>query len=535
MAGRGERDGGNRRPGDSIETWVGDGTLRERGESEERRALRTLLRNLPGFVYRCCNDRDWTIEYISPQCFDLTGYGAEDFLSGRITLGQLMDPDDADEVWRSVQACIAEDRPFQLTYRLHAADGSVKHVWEQGIAVPGDDGLPRLEGFVWDVTVQRQCEEELIHARRVEAVGRLAGGVAHDFNNLLTVIASYVALLHRKVEPDLQRDLDEIGQAAQRGAELTRQLLAFTRRQEIEPRIIAIDDAVAGVETMLRRLVHEHIELRFDLAAPGACCHIDRGQLEVALTNLAVNARDAMPGGGLLEIATRSTELVEDDGELRAGHYAVITVADDGVGMDAATRRHLFEPFFTTKPAGRGTGLGMATVMRIVNQASGHLRVESAPGRGTRFDLYLPRSIGERVRPPTPAPGIDAPGGTERILVVEDMPVVRKLCTRILRHLGYTVLEAPTPEQALVVAAGAPDIDLLLTDVVMPQMAGPALAEELRRTGRALQVVYMSGYPEDLERERARSRAGETFLAKPFSPEELGRAIRTALTSQPRP
>jgi nitrogen-specific signal transduction histidine kinase/ActR/RegA family two-component response regulator len=379
-----------------------------------------------------------------------------------------------------------------------------------------------------------RSEERLLQAQKMEAVGRLAGGVAHDFNNLLTVIGGNVDLL--RMEKDGDPLLDEVAEATARAAALTTQLLAFSRKQVVKLEQLDPDEVLAGVKMLLHRLIGEDVELVTDFGVCGrGCVTMDRGQLGQIVMNLAVNARDAMPHGGRLLIQTRLAPEAPVGRERHAhdGAWVVLEIGDTGTGMDALTRARIFEPFFTTKPTGEGTGLGLATVYAIVTEISGWIDVESEPGNGTTFRIWLPA---HPVASPAPAnEEEEEPSGSERILVVEDEPAVRALVVRLLEQVGYTVLAVSDPVSAL--AYFAPDLpspDLLLTDVVLPGMNGRQLADQLRQTVGDLRVLFMSGYTDDAVVVRGVLSDEMAFVQKPFSRATLARAVREALDA-PRP
>jgi CheY-like chemotaxis protein len=365
----------------------------------------------------------------------------------------------------------------------------------------------------------------------------LAGGVAHDFNNLLTSVLGHAELILgeiRAADP-IRPDVEEIRRAANRAAELTRQLLAFSRRQVVAPRVVDLNGVVRGVATMLRRLLGEDIALELDLVEALVPVFADAAQLEQVIVNLAVNSRDAMPNGGRLTIRTRMRPPPRDPRGLPpalARDGQVVLIAEDtGEGMDPKTLAHVFEPFFTTKPPGRGTGLGLATVYGIVNQAGGHIGVESEPGRGARFTIRFPPAD-RPIEPDDAEPA--APGGNgsgrETILLVEDEAPVRQLALRVLSNAGYRVLTADGAEEADRVAeAHHAAIDLLLTDVVMPERSGPALADGLTARRPGLRVLFMSGYTDGQLQKHGVLAPGVTLLAKPFTPDQLVRRVRAAL------
>jgi len=424
------------------------------------------------------------------------------------------------------------------------ADGAVVQLEAVLVAQRDADGV--LAGhhcFLRDVTERRRLEDQLRHSQKMEAVGRLAGGVAHDFNNLLTAIKGYADLVADELPAGsgLRDDVDEIRAAAVRAAGLTRQLLAFSLRQVLQPRMLDLNAVVTSVEKMLRRLIGEDVELVNRLAPAVGPVWADPGQLDQVLMNLAVNARDAMPRGGRLTIETGEVKLTPAAAALHpsglpAGAYVALRVADTGHGMDEATLGRIFEPFFTTK-AENGTGLGLSTVYGIVQQSGGRVWAESAPGRGATFHVWLPRAAGTGCpRDGAASPAAELPGGDETVLLVEDEDAVRQLAGRILRRHGYQVIDAAGGEQALRALAGHPGpIHLLLSDVVMPGMSGPDLAARLTADDPSLRVLFMSGYPGD-----ALARHGVTgerlkLIPKPFTAERLVRCVRSVLDGAPVP
>jgi signal transduction histidine kinase len=388
----------------------------------------------------------------------------------------------------------------------------------------------------------RTLETQLAVSQRMEAVGRLAGGVAHDFNNILTAISGYADLLLADLPPsdDRRKDVEEIHQAAQRAASLTQQLLAFSRRQVLQPKVVDLNGLVRDIEKMLRRLIGEDILFATVLHPRLGNVRADPGQLEQVLVNLAVNSRDAMPDGGRLTIETRNVELDEsyaaDHPGVKPGRYVLLAVSDTGMGMDEETKARIFEPFFTTKVRGKGTGLGLATVYGIVQQTGGHIWPYSEPGKGTTMRVYLPR-VDE------PADPIEKPGaapeelrGTETILLVEDEAQVRAVTRQLLERNGYTVLEARDGPSALALAEGsdgATRVHLLLTDVIMPGMSGRDLATRLLAHRPDLRVVYMSGYTDDAVVRHGMLEPGLAYLEKPFRPATLLRKVREALDKRP--
>jgi nitrogen-specific signal transduction histidine kinase/ActR/RegA family two-component response regulator len=386
-----------------------------------------------------------------------------------------------------------------------------------------------------DVTERRRLEERLAQAEKMEAIGRLAGGVAHDFNNLLSVVLSYSQLLLDDLPLDdrSRPDLEAIRRAGRQAAELTRQLLAFSRQQVVAPRVIDLGEAARGADKMLRRLVGEDIELIVRAPGEPAPVRADAAQIDQVVMNLALNARDAMPQGGKLTIEVAPVEVDEAYARehlgVSPGPHVQLAVSDTGVGMDEQTRSHVFEPFFTTKEKGKGTGLGLATVFGIVQQSGGTIWVDSAPGAGTRFKILFPRAVAAvdaalEITQPTSL------RGTETVLLVEDQEEVRQVAREILSRLGYEVLEAPNGAEALQLCERHPrPIDLLLTDVVMPQMSGRELAERVAPGRPDMRVLFMSGYTEDAILQHGILDEGLAFLQKPLVPDRLARRVREVL------
>jgi PAS domain S-box-containing protein len=382
-------------------------------------------------------------------------------------------------------------------------------------------------GVSRDVSKEQNLEAQLRQAQKMEAIGRLAGGVAHDFNNLLTAILGYAEMLEDRLEPSgpARADLDEISRAARSAASLTRQLLIFSRKNIVQPAVIDLNDVVGRLDRLLQRVVGEHIDFKVSLFPSPLLINADAGQIEQVVMNLVVNARDAMPAGGKLSI---TTDLVQrEDGE-----FVQMTVSDSGIGMTADVRAQIFTPFFTTKGPMIGTGLGLATVHGIVEQCRGHIDVESSPGRGATFRIDIPRTHGiADTHPPTqPAVAKAAAAGT--ILFVEDDESIRALGARVLRQNGYTVLTARHAAEAMEISAAHRfPIDLLVTDIVMPGLHGPALSESLQRQRRELKVLYTSGYSDELAVLGQVQSTGAAFIQKPYTPDSLARKIREVMSS----
>jgi signal transduction histidine kinase len=389
--------------------------------------------------------------------------------------------------------------------------------------------------------VLRKTEEQLRQAQKMEAVGRLAGGVAHDINNMMTVVTGFSDLLLRAPPRDEQQQrgiLEEIKKAGERAVTVARQLLAFSRKQMVQPVVLDLNGVVTGLDKMLRSLVREDIRLTTLLDPALHPVKADLGQIEVVILNLAANARDAMPRGGTLTIETANAELDAsfwpNDFEAQPGPYACLAVTDTGSGMDERTRAHLFEPFFTTKEVGKGTGLGLATVYGVVKQSGGQIAVYSEPGRGTTFKIYLPQAT-ETV--PAPVSGPEPPGdlhGRETVLLAEDDEGVRRLARQVLEEKGYTLLEARTGAEALDVAGQHPGpIHLLVADTVMPEMNGRELSQRLVRSRPGVKVLYVSGYSENVIVHHGVLDPGIPFLQKPFTPPALLRKVREVLDQAP--
>jgi signal transduction histidine kinase len=387
----------------------------------------------------------------------------------------------------------------------------------------------------------REREDQLRQAQKMEAIGRLAGGVAHDFNNLLTAIIGYTDVIFERLpeEDQTRNDIGEIRKAADRAAALTRQLLAFGRKQFLRPEVLDLNETATGLMQMLPRVIGEHIQTVAGLAPNLRRVTADRSQMEQVLVNLVLNARDAMPTGGTITIETSDVELTparvaSEALTLQPGPYVLLSVTDTGTGMDAKTRAHAFEPFFTTKPKGKGTGLGLATVYGIVDQSGGGISMQTALGHGTTVRIYLPAVAAPAVvRQPEPPPAVTY--GTESILLVEDNDGVRELAKRTLRARGYEVIEARNGDEAIDLVARGAQAQLLLTDVVMPGLSGPNLAARLLQQNPRLRVLYMSGFNEEAAAAHGTFWGGVPLLQKPFTPNQLAERVRVALDTAAGP
>ena len=529
-------------------------TVRDIGESararaalrETERMYATLVDNLPGFVYRCKNDPAWTMEFISTGCQTVTGYAPEDLNQNRrLAFADLIVEEHRAPIWEKWQDHLARRVPIELEYPIRTAAGKERWVWERGQGVfDGDGRLLFLEGFISDITERRQAEQErgrlqvqLAQAQKMESVGRLAGGVAHDFNNMLGVIIGHVGMLLQRDDLDgqLRADLQDIEDAGRRSADLTRQLLAFARRQTVAPVHMDLNDTIGRLVTMLARLIGEDVRLVWQPDPAALPVRIDPSQVDQILTNLCVNARDAIDGVGRIVISTADVTFNQGAcaGQLdcQPGRYTRISVQDDGRGMDATTLAQVFEPFFTTKGQGEGTGLGLSIVYGVVRQNGGFIQVESAPGQGTEFRLHLPVDVAAGAQETRSEAKVAEPsGGQETVLLVEDEPAVLRFARRVLEGAGYRVLAAASPAEALRLAQepGAP-LDALVTDVIMPDMNGVVLAERVRQLHPKVRCLFMSGYAEEVISRQGTIDPAVQFLPKPFTLQELKRKLRETL------
>jgi signal transduction histidine kinase/ActR/RegA family two-component response regulator len=443
--------------------------------------------------------------------------------------------EDAPRLQQAIGDAIAQRSAFASDFRVVLPDGQIRWLSATGHVSTSEERGARLIGITTDITERRTLESHLRQAQKMDAVGRLAGGIAHDFNNLLTAILGYAQFLAEVVtDPRQARDVNEILSAANRAAALTRQLLAFSRREPAEVTVLDVNGAIDGLTNMLQRLVGEHVDLKTSLASDLQAVRADRSQLEQVIVNLVVNARDAMPRGGSIQIETSNVQLAEDAIErtlVKPGAYVRLTVSDTGVGIAEAIRPRIFEPFFTTKETGKGTGLGLATVYGIVTQAEGYISVYSELGHGTAFKVYLPACGGtlEALESAEDQPEAAA-HGTGTVLVVEDEDAVRSLAVTILERAGYSVFSARNPQEAeAAFHESGTDVGLLLTDVIMPGGSGPDLHRRLSAQRSPLPVLYMSGYTGHVTVDQRRLETSAPFLQKPFDADVLLRAVRQAM------
>ena len=480
-------------------------------------------------------DTDGQRLYNSPSYEKLLGY-TEAELSGSLAFGQIHS-EDQEKVLRAASDARRTGVGANVEYRMRHKDGSWRTLESRASTIMNDGQVEKLVIVNRDITERKQLEEQFRQSQKMEAVGRLSGGVAHDFNNLLGVIIGYGEVVQdgtASIHP-LRGCVDEIVKAAHRAASLTRQLLAFSRQQVMDPRVLDLNAVVKDTENMLKRLIGEDIQLKTELDPLLFRIKADQGQIEQIIMNLAVDARDAMPKGGELKLATCNFHMDENfvrryPYPVQVGDYVLFSVSDGGIGMDAATLARVFEPFYTTKEKGKGTGLGLSTVYGVVKQSGGYIEVSSELGAGATFKIYLPK-VEDAVEQQQPSAELPASmRGTETILLVEDELSLRKLSRYLLELCGYVVLEAEYGAQAVQLTLEYQHaIHLLLTDVVMPGMSGRVLADELVKLRPALRVVYMSGYTGQTVGAHGVLAEGSLFLPKPFTREALASKVRAAL------
>jgi PAS domain S-box-containing protein len=479
-------------------------------------------------------DVDGTIQYVNPAFERTTGYSRDEVIgqNPRILKSKLQDTSYYREMWSMIS------RGEVWTGRFINKRKNETLFEEEATISPVRDGSGRIVNFVAvkrDVTKEVELEKQLLHAQKMEAVGRLAGGIAHDFNNLLTAIIGYSQILEARLGENhgLRLDVAQVLDAGQRAAVLTSQLLAFSRRQTLQTRLISLNDTIGKLMKMLRRIIGEDIDLRFHASSNPDQVFADAGQIDQVVMNLAVNARDAMLGGGRLIIETRNVTLDEaycrEHLWAKPGEYVQILVSDSGAGMDAETQRRMFEPFFTTKEVGKGTGLGLAVVYGIVQQHDGLIHAYSEPGHGTTFKIYL-KAAGEGSRDQLEQPAEPVRGGNETILVAEDEETLRVLARSILENLGYRVILASDGEEAVrLFQAANGEIDLLIFDLIMPRMGGHEAFERIRELGKPVPVIYVTGYAHGLTPGEAKQHGLGSLIEKPYAIDQLGRIVRKLL------
>ncbi len=515
----------------------------ERAASRQTERLVSLMNNIPGVVYRGL--RDWSVTFIGSNVRRITGYTQEEFLCGAVSWRKFIHPEDLECVKQTFQEAVQEKRSvLRVEYRVRHKDGGIRWLADRRQLFYDAEGtFTHVDGLLLDVTDRKRMEEALRNSeellrqsQKMEAVGRLAGGVAHDFNNLLTAIGGYSDLLIHRLDGSspMRRDVEEIRKAGERATSLTRQLLAFSRQQVLQPKVLDLNAAVADMDRMLRRLIGEDIDLVTVLKPGLGNVMADPGQVEQVILNLVVNARDAMPKGGKLTIETRNVELDERyvlrHAVVHPGAYVLLSIIDTGSGMDEVSKDRLFEPFYTTKEKGKGTGLGLSTVYGIVKQSGGYIWVYSEIGLGTTFKVYFPRFAGTSPEAKKERSSDSAPRGRETVLVAEDEEMVRTLVRGILEGNGYTVLTASDGDEAISAAGNyRGPIHLILTDVVMPKRGGREVAESLARFHPGAKVLYMSGYTDESIVHHGVLKAGISFIEKPFTPDTLLRKVRQVL------
>ena len=484
---------------------------------------------------------EWDIQsdalHWDDRMFELYGIPRDTSLKGVERWHKYLHPDDYHASMEASQAAIRGEKEYDVEFRVVRPDAKVRALHANAVVIRDADGnAVRMIGINSDITERRNLEGQLRQAMKMEAVGRLAGGVAHDFNNLLTAIMGNVSLAIMKLPPSdpVEALLDEVKKAAERAARLTQQLLAFSRKQIIEPKILNINAMIADLNKMLARLIGEHIEMKTLPGKDLGMVKFDAGQFEQVMVNLAVNARDAMPDGGKLIIETANVDLDDDycatHRYVSPGRFVLLAVSDTGHGMNDEVKRQIFEPFFTTKSKGSGTGLGLSTIYGAVKQSGGSIEVYSEEGKGTTFKIFLPRVEGDAGRTGSDDGPQELMEGSETVLLVEDEDIVRRLCVKLLERLGYTVLKASGGDEAIGIAKGHPGrIDLLMTDVVMPGMNGRELAERLVEFHPETKVLFASGYTDDAIVHHGVLNEGVAFIGKPYTLSALAKKVRDVL------
>ena len=531
--------GGARQPRGAVMVFrdVSEQRTAQRALRESEQRYRFLSDAVPDVIFTA--NAKGECNYFNQRWYDYTGLAAEH--SQGYSWISALHPDDVSHTLSRWTASVESGEGFQVECRLAAKGGTYRSFLMRGIPMPDETGqVQKIFGVCTDIEDLKRTEKQLLQAQKMEAVGRLAGGVAHDFNNLLTVFGGYGWMLRNAAPPQSPQwsHADQICRAAEQASALTQQLLAFSRRQVAQPAVFDLNSVIRQIGEMLRRVIREDVAIVTALDPRGVRIRADRGQMMQILMNLSVNARDAMPRGGRLIIETSSVELDQtytaEHMNVTPGRYALLAVSDTGEGMDAETQSHAFEPFFTTKAPGQGTGLGLSTVYGIVTQSGGYIWLYSEPGKGTTVKVYLPAVVAEEeleAPPAMPKPDIS---GTETILVVEDQPAVLELIANILAPRGYRVLRASHPDEALrLCEQHEGSIDLLLTDVVMPVMGGQQIAEAAGRLRPSVKVLYMSGYTDEMIGPHSPGGLEASFIQKPFAAEDLLQKVRQILDAPP--
>jgi PAS domain S-box-containing protein len=496
---------------------------------------RTLLERIPDVIWTATIDG--RIVFVTPNVTRVLGFTPEEMCAEDLpTRLKHTHPDDRDAVRAAFHEFVTSGTSFDVEYRRKTKDGRWIWVHSRAIGAYERDGVRYFEGMISDVTERKQLEESLRQAQKMEAIGQLTGGIAHDFNNLLAAILGNSHFLLEELADNDPRHADalDIKTAAERAAALTRQLLAFSRRQVLEPTAVDLDAAIGGLEKMLRRLIGEDIDFSV-VKTPGLhTVRVDVGQIEQVIVNLVVNARDAMPTGGKLAIATANVDFAApmslDDTTIPPGSYAMFSVADSGCGMDPATLRRIFEPFFTTKEVGKGTGLGLSTCYGIVKQSGGYIWVRSEVDRGTTFEIYLPRDTGARIERTRRTGKIEV-RGEETILLVEDDDRVRVAIGRMLTNHGYHVIAARDGGEAISIAENH-TIDLVVSDVIMPGLSGPEVVDRVRKISPHASALFMSGYTDHEVLRNGVLQDEFNFIQKPFAPATLAKKVRDVLDAR---
>ena len=510
-----------------------------RAKTELRAAetrYRTLVERLPAITYIAEVGVEGRWQFVSPQIESMLGFSADEWTANPGLWMSRIHPEDREIAIAAEKRVQETGQLYKAEYRMHAKDGRILWFRDEANLLDAAPGAnPLMQGVLYDITEHKRLEEQLRQAQKMEAIGQLAGGVAHDFNNLLMVMGAHIDRIRDRLRPDdpLSADATEVQSAVRRAAALTSQLLAFSRKQLLQPKVLDVSSVLDGVARMLGRLLAESIELKIEVENNLSRVKVDQGQLEQALLNLALNARDAMPAGGKLTIQAKSIHFHEAQNwrhsSVQPGAYVMLAVSDSGTGMDTATQARIFEPFFTTKGPGKGTGLGLPMVYGVIKQSGGAISVYSELGKGTTFKIFLPQCEAEVSPGLKQGVAADA-NGSETILLVEDQGAIREVTSVYLMGLGYNVLAAPDGEAALKIAETQQTrIDLVVTDIVMPNMGGRELVTHLTRLHPHAKVLFMSGYPDFALRQSEGFPENAEVLQKPFSLKSLASKARFLL------